>query len=232
MSEGALFKNQVGAAWARAAPNIRARFDRDPPQGQVVRYRGRMETVECSWLGKAMGWLVQRTGALTPHEGRDVDVDIDVWSGPPNGAVYKKRVYEFGQGRRHVFNSRMELEPGGALAEHVGGGFGMYVVVEVESDALRFRDDGYFFEAAGWRIPIPRVLGPGHVRLWHRDRGPREFGISIDITHPWFGRLFWQEGVFRHCEGQASMDAAHRSGDDGATQRPSTSTSCGPNCAL
>ncbi len=158
-----------------------------------------MSRVECSWLGKVLGWLVQRTGALTPYEGRDVAVEIEVWTAPPNGAVHKRRVYDFGSGRRHTFSSRMELQSDGRLAEHVGGGFGMYVTVAIENDALRFHDDGYFFQWGRRRVPIPRWLGPGHVKLLHTDRGATEFGISIEIAHPWLGRMYRQEGVFRHC---------------------------------
>ena len=198
MSEGALFKNQVGDAWSRAPENIRRRFDHDPGPGEVVKYLGVMSEVQCSLVGKVVGWMVQFTGALMPHVGRDVPVEIEVWANERSGAVHKRRVYRFRDRKPFLFVSRMELESSGRIAEHVGGGFGMYLVVSVGDEALHFTDDGYFLQIGAYRVSIPGWLSPGRVRLTHADAGAEEFTIAIDILHPQFGRLFWQEGRFCH----------------------------------
>lgn len=197
-TEGALFRTQLGARWDSLAESIRTRFDHDPPLGTIVRYRGVMSRVECSSFGKALAWLVQRTGALMPHEGVDVPVLLEVWTEAGNAAVFKKREYLFKGRKPFVFRSKMLLDPNGDLIEHIGGGFGMYVRVHAANGNLQFEDDGYFFQAFGWRIPIPRALGPGRVLLRHEDLGAREFSITIEIDHPWFGRLYFQEGQFAH----------------------------------
>ena len=198
MSEGALFRHQVGAAWLSVPENVRLRFDHDPIPGTVVRYTGVMSTVRCSLIGKILGWLVQRTGALMHLEGTNVPVDIDVWKDSHDHSVRKRRVYHFQDRKPFVFESRMELDANGELAEHVGGGFGMYVRVAAASEGLRFTDAGYFLQIASYRLTLPDWLGPGRVFLCHADVGPHEFRILIEIRHPVFGRLFWQEGVFQH----------------------------------
>jgi hypothetical protein len=197
MSEGALFRTQVGDAWFRAPENVRLRFDHDPKPGHVIRYVGRMTEVRCSAVGKLLGWMVQRTGALMPFEGDNVPVDIVVWS-DSTGAVHKRRSYHFQNRRAVVFRSRMVLDPDGRLAEHVGDGLGMYVKVSADGGGLQFTDDGYFLELATMRIGLPKWLSPGRVHLVHADVSADEFDIAIDITHPLFGRLYWQRGRFRH----------------------------------
>ena len=74
----------------------------------------------------------------------------------------------------------------------------MYLRVHAFEGNLHFEDGGYFVDILGIRIPIPRLLGPGRVLLKHEDIGKDEFAITIEITHPWFGLLYFQQGRFRH----------------------------------
>jgi hypothetical protein len=203
MSEGALFRDQLGDSWSAVPLNVRARFDHDPVPGAVVSYRGVMSRVACSPAGKLLGWLLQRTGALMPHEGCDVPVEIEVWTDATTGAVHKRRTYRFANQRPFVFRSRMERQADGRLVEHVGGGFGMYVRVCADPLGLRFREGGYFLQLAGLRVPIPWLLGLGQVELVHADVDEAQFDVSIEIAHPLLGRLFSQAGRFRHATSAA-----------------------------
>ena len=149
-------------------------------------------------MGKLLGWLVQHTGALMPHEGANVPVSIEVWTEPGSVAVFKRREYFFKERKPFTFSSKMQLDPGGMLAEYVGGGFGMYIRVHVFEGNLHFEDGGYFMDVLGKKIPIPAFLSPGRVLLKHEDIGIDEFAITIEITHPWFGLLYFQQGRFQH----------------------------------
>lgn len=204
-TEGALFRTQLGSDWGALSENIRLRFDHDPPGGTVVRYRGVMTRVECSAMGKLLGWLVQHTGALMPHEGTDVPVSIEVWTEPGCDAVFKSRQYHFKDRKPFIFKSRMQLDSCGNLAEHVGGGFGMYLRVHALEGNLHFKDEGYFLDILGLKIPVPGLLSPGRVLLKHEDISKDEFAITIEIFHPWFGLLFFQKGQFRHDQPSSSL---------------------------
>lgn len=197
-TEGQLFRDELGKGWESLAENIRRRFDHDPPPGQTVSYIGVMSRVECSWLGKALAWLVQHTGALMPLEGVDVPVEIAVWTEAENKAVFKRREYRFPGRKPFVFRSRMLRDKNGSLVEHVGGGFGMYIRVREVDRNLHFEDKGYFVEYFGVRLPIPRIFGPGTVRLRHEDVAADTFAITIEIVHPLFGPMYFQQGFFRH----------------------------------
>lgn len=205
MSEGALFRQQLGDAWASVPSNIRTRFDQDPPVGTTIRYEGKMQ-ISANLAGKLLGWLMKGTGALMPYEGKDIPVHIEVWT-DSEMAIHKRRTYYFPQITPFVFESRMQRLRGGKIAEHVGGGFGMYVSVSHDSSGLHFSDSGYFLQAANLRLPLPSILGPGRVRLAHLDVGPEEFDVNIEITHPLLGTLFTQSGRFHHV---TPYEARHR----------------------
>lgn len=197
-TEGQLFRSQLGADWASLSPNIQARFEHDPPLGTVVRYRGIMEEIRCTWLGKIFARFVQHTGALMPYEGKEVPVDIEVWTQQNEPDVFKKRTYYLPNRKPFIFRSRMRLEKTNKLVEYVGGGLGMFITVQVSERHLQFTDDGYFFHVGPIRIPIPRVLSIGDIYLLHEDLGPTTFRITIDIRHPWYGTLYFQRGTFEH----------------------------------
>lgn len=197
-TEGQLFRDELGKSWESLAENIRKRFDHDPLPGQTVSYIGVMSRVECSWFGKALAWLVQHTGALMPMEGVDIPVEIAVWTEPGSKAVFKRREYIFPGRKPFVFRSQMLRDKKGRLVEHVGGGFGMYIRVREVDHNLHFEDDGYFVEHFGLRVPIPRIFGPGTVRLRHEDVAADEFAITIEIIHSLFGPMYFQRGLFRH----------------------------------
>ena len=203
-TEGRLFRDELGPAWDALHENIRKRFDHDPPPGQAVNYSGIMSRIECSRAGKMLAWFVQYTGALMPLEGAGVPVDITVWTEPGSQAVHKRRAYHFPDRKPFVFQSRMLRDHRGHLVEYVGGGFGMYLSVREAGCNLHFEDKGYFVKWLGLRMPIPRLLGPGKVRLRHEDIAADAFSITIEITHPLFGLMYFQQGTFQHATGQRS----------------------------
>ena len=199
-TEGQLFRSQLGDDWRRLSPHIQSRFEHDPPVGTIVRYRGIMQEIRCSRIGKLLARFVQHTGALMPYEGREVPVDIEVWTRPNEPDVFKRRIYHLLGRKPFEFRSRMRLENNDKLVEYVGGGFGMFITVSVKETHLQFTDDGYFFQIGAIRLPVPRVLSPGAVYLLHEDLGPAAFRITIDIRHPWFGALYFQRGTFEHSD--------------------------------
>lgn len=197
-TEGQLFRDELGDGWESLAENIRKRFDHDPFPGETIRYSGTMSRVKCSRIGKLLAWFIQYTGALMTHEGNDIPVEISVWTEPGNKAVFKRREYQFPKIKPFVFRSRMLRDDRGRLVEHVGGGFGMYIRVRAVDHNLHFEDDGYFVEYFGLRLSIPGLLAPGRVRLRHEDIAVDEFAITIEIVHPFFGLMYYQQGNFRH----------------------------------
>lgn len=199
-SEGQLFKSQVGENWKNLSPNIQKRFDTDPPHNKPLKYDGIMTRVECSVLGKIFANLIRFSGALLPYSGTNVPVDIEVYTKPDRLDIFKNRVYFFPSKKPFTFKSNMCLDKNGDVLEFVGFGLGMKIIVFEKEGNLHFKDNGYFWQIGRLRIPLPRLLTPGNTYLIHSDMGEKQFGILIDITHPLFGRMYYQEGIFNHKE--------------------------------
>lgn len=199
-SEGQLFKSQVGERWKNLSPHIQKRFDANPSPDKPIRYQGTMTRVEASFTGVVLANLVRFSGALLPHVGRDVATDILVFSKHGMPDIFKQRVYYFAGKKPFTFNSNMRLAENGDVLEFVGFGLGMKLVVAEKDGNLHFSDNGYFFSIGKAHIPLPSPFNPGKTRLVHSDMGEKTFKIVIDIQHPIFGKMYYQEGVFNHVE--------------------------------
>ena len=202
-SEGQLFKSQVGERWRNLSPHIQKRFDANPSPEKPIRYHGTMIRVEASFLGIVLANLIRFSGALLPHVGKDIMTDILVFSKPGIPDIFKQRVYFFPGKKPFTFNSNMRRSENGDVLEFVGFGLGMKLLVTEKDGNLHFSDDGYFFSIGKWRIPLPSPLNPGKTILVHSDMGEKTFKIVIDICHPVFGKMYYQEGIFHHVEDAA-----------------------------
>lgn len=200
LSEGQLFKSQVGDAWKNLSPHIQARFNANPSPDKPIRYKGVMTRVEASAIGILFANLIRFSGALLPFTGKDVPTDILVFSKHGMPDIFKQRVYFFADRKPFAFNSSMRLAENGDVLEFVGYGLGMKLLVREKEGNLHFSDNGYFFSLGKWRLPLPGIFAPGKTRLVHSDMGATTFKIVIEITHFLFGKMYYQEGIFHHVE--------------------------------
>ncbi|TNE30573.1 MAG: DUF4166 domain-containing protein [Alphaproteobacteria bacterium] len=198
MSEAALFKSQLGDDWDKIDPNIQTRFNADPAPGRPIIYKGKMTVLRRSWLG----WLIAKLtfftdGAFCAWNGTDIEADIEVFKKDGSEDIHKIRRYYFPDKKKtYIFKSHMHLNEQGELLEFVGAGLGMVVKVQEKNHALFFTDGGCFFHIGTYRVSMPSFLTLGKIKLTHTNTGKNRFKIVIDITHPLFGQLFYQEGVF------------------------------------
>ena len=195
--EGHLFQVYLGEDWAKVRPNISARFSQDPTPDKPIFYHGTMSQLRASKIGQLMGYSIYWTGALQPFNATDIPVSITVSAKYGMDGVCKERLYLLNRKKPFRFFSNMHMR-GDELFEYVGGGFGMKIAVSVNDGNLEFRDDGYFIKVCGIHIPLPRLFSPGHTYLLHQDISATQFRIIIRITHPLFGEMYYQEGIFNH----------------------------------
>lgn len=47
------------------------------------------------------------------------------------------------------------------------------------------------------RLRIPRVLTPGTIEVIHREERAGQFSFTLNVDHPWFGRIIQQVAFFR-----------------------------------
>ena len=73
----------------------------------------------------------------------------------------------------------------------------MALMVRAEADALIFASDHYFWEAARFRLRLPRWLAPGATVVTHQHLGRGRFAFDLKVTHPLFGEIVNQHALFR-----------------------------------
>ncbi|MCB1682400.1 MAG: DUF4166 domain-containing protein [Rhodospirillales bacterium] len=196
---GSTIRNQLGEeAWMRLDPNVRARFEADPKEGEVVAYRGSMHTVRRSKMGWLFAHLTRIIGnPLTPYGGTDVPMDVETTKKRGRRGVYWKRVYYYEGRKPFVVTSVKKESKSGEMLECVGGGFGMVLDVTEENAALHFRSRYFFWQMGLLRVRMPRWLAPGETHVTHEDIGEGNFIFRLSMVHAQLGETFFQEGVFR-----------------------------------
>lgn len=181
-------------AWSELPLAVRRRFELSAHH-QIRSYPGAMQV-----RASRVGWLIAQAcrligTPLAPFTGEDVPVTVLVRPAP-GGAMIWDRTYHFAGRRPVTVSSCKAMDSSLGLMEVVHGGVGMALRVSVEDGALHFRSRRYFWDIAGLRIPLPLLVSPGEAHVAHIDRGGGVFEFRMSFTHPWFGRLFEQTGLF------------------------------------
>ncbi len=189
----------MGADWHSLKPAVRARFGHEPETGHPVVYRGVMEKVHCSLAGWLFAQVTRLIGnPLAAHRGTDVPMEVRL-TPCEKGGVCWQRTYGFKT--PFIVTSAKRQDAQGRLCEYVGLGFGMRLEVYARDGALHFESRRYFWEVMGVQVPLPDALTPGRTHVIHEDisgdaTGGGRFRFTISMDHMWFGRTFFQTGVF------------------------------------
>ena len=180
-------------AWQALSPAILRRF---ASQHAPVAYAGHME-LRTSRVGRLFAWAAQLLGSpLADSRAELVPTQVQVASDGRGGVVWSRQLGECGSAGSQSVRSTKRLGPGGQLEECTEGGLSMTLQVCVEQGALVFYSRRYFWLLGGRRLPVPALLTPGVCRVEHRDEGPGRFRFTLEMTHPLWGRTFYQTGVF------------------------------------
>jgi Domain of unknown function (DUF4166) len=186
------------ADWAALPLAIRRRFSRRLANGKTAVYVGEILEMRTS----RAGWLLVQAARLIGGPFpicRDAHVPsiVAVTEDMATGGQIWTRLYAR---RRHfpqiVHSSKRFAGPTG-LEEHVGGGVGMTLVIEVVDDTLVFRSRDYFLDWFGVRVRLPQWLTPGAISVTHAECADGRFSFTLDVVHPRLGLLIRQMGLFR-----------------------------------
>jgi len=180
------------AAWLRLPPAVRARFG-EASHADVI-YRGACK-VAASRSGRWFAQFCRLFGTpVAPYTGEDVPMTVRVID-TDDGVIWERR-YEFAGRAPVIVRSTKQLDDDGTLVEALNFGLHMRLNVFEEHGELHFLSTGYFFRAGGWRMRLPDWFLPGATHVVHRDLGDGRFRFAMDTNHHWFGRMFFQDGVF------------------------------------
>ena len=192
------FRALLGAkAWGRLPAAVRARFSKRLTDQRAAIYAGEIVETRMSRLGWLLAQATRLIGAPLPlSREADVPATVTITEDAPSKGQYWTRVYGRRRGFPQVIHSSKRFQGPTGLEEYVGHGVGMALTVFADAYAIRFRSDYYFIQLLGHRLRLPNWLSPGTVTVSHIDFGAGQFAFVLELTHPLFGELVHQRGIF------------------------------------
>ena len=199
MGAGVDYRRLLGdEAWQRLPRAVRRRFSHEC--SREVTYVGRMERVVLNPAGRVLAAACRWVGEpLVAAEGTGVPAHVRVFTERRGGTVWE-RAYHFRGRPTRTVRSAKRLDRNGVLVECLGFGMHMALRVREVRGELHFESRGYYWQAFGLRVPLPRRWFPGETLVVHRDEGAGRFRFLLSIRHPLFGEMVHQDGVFQQQE--------------------------------
>ncbi len=184
-----------GGGWQALSPSIIARFNAMAEGETTHHYKGNM-VVKRSRLGLFFSYLCTCFGSpLVSHEAKNVKVDVAVFQ--KEDGICWQRVFHFANIPPITVSSLKVVDSKHGLMERVGGGLHMELDIYEEAGNLHFVSNSYYLKLSRFFIPLPSLLTPGKLHVAHIDEGGGTFRFRMSFDHPYFGRTFFQDGVFR-----------------------------------
>lgn len=193
------FRRLVPAAdWAALPDDVRRRFSRRLSGTAAAIYGGEIVWTRLSRAGWLLAQLCRLIGAPLPlNASGPAPAVVAVSEDRASGGQCWTRLYGRARGHPQVIHSAKSFAGPTGLEEHIGGSFGMALKVRAEADALTFTSDHYFWQRGMLRFRLPRWLAPGATVVTHQHLGSGRFAFDLKVTHPLFGELLNQHGLFR-----------------------------------
>jgi hypothetical protein len=185
--------------WAELPEAVRRRFSHRSAPGEAHVYAGHVVETEMTGLGFMMAQVLRLIGAPLPLErgSEGAAAVVTVTERPDGRGQFWTREYVRRSGFPQVIHSTKAFAGETGLEETVGCGVTMSLRLDVRRNALFFLSDRFFLKiGASWRLPIPGTAFLGHISVGHIDRGHGQFEFTLDVLHPWFGRLVHQRALF------------------------------------
>lgn len=184
--------------WAALPGDVRRRFFKHLSGQRVATYSGEIVWTRLSRMGRLLAQICRLIGAPLPtNAGGPAPAAVVVSEDRVCGGQIWTRIYGRPNGYPQVIHSAKRFAGSTGLEEHIGGGFGMALTVRAEADALIFISDHYFWQGPHLRLRLPRWLAPGKTVVTHQHLGDRRFAFDLKVTHPLFGEILNQHGLFR-----------------------------------
>lgn len=188
--------------WTRLPHAIRRRFSKRLIGDASLAYQGRVTRMRMNPVGRALACALRVIGAPLPFDcssaGRSAVVTVT--EDAATGGQFWIRQYGRATGFPQMVGSSKRFAGPTGLEEYIGFGIGISLRLKSTCTGLYFISDRYFLKLGRQRLPLPRWLCPGTLVVGHEELGRGQFRFTLELAHPIFGELIWQDATFHDAE--------------------------------
>lgn len=162
--------------------------------------------VRASWLGQLFAPLFYFSGTLVPYTGDNVRATVRFASLRARGAngFAFDRVFYFAGKKPYRFRSVMIPSGGNAMTEYTRLGLGWRAAFVWTGQKIDMQHRGYTLTLFGKDLPFPGEFLIGRPQASETALDDDRFSMTMEITHPLWGRVLGYSGIFTMTEDAAA----------------------------
>ncbi len=184
--------------WQLLPEDVRRRFSKRVRGGETAVFVGRLTVQRHNRLGWLLANALRVIGSPLPvFKDTDVPSVVTVTEDVATGGQVWTRLYANRTGFPQIIHSAKRFCGPTGLEEYIGCGITIALRISVEDGALVFNDHAYHVDIGRLRLTLPRWLAPGRLTVRHKETERGRFRFSLELSHPVFGELLHQEGLYR-----------------------------------
>lgn len=190
------FKHIFGEAWDALPPVMLKHYANRPYTCDKTIVKGHLD-VMCAGIIKLLAPLLWRTGGIPPANAHNIPVTVAFESDMRSKAFAFNRTFYFADRPPYSFQSKMVQIKDNEVVELMKFGIGWKTSFHWEDGCVKLKHRGYILKLFGHYIPIPLTLIVGEGNAIERPLGDSTFDMQVEITHPWWGKIYGYHGRFQ-----------------------------------
>lgn len=205
LHEQPIFRSIFADSWSQLPLVMHKHYANRPYSSDVTTVEGKLD-VMCAGPIKWFSPLFWLLGGIPPHNEKDVAVTVQFESSPDTKEFRFNRQFYFKTRAPYRFQSTMQPIGTNELIEVMKFGVAWKMAYESSDNTVRLEHRGYVMCLFGHLIPMPLtwLMGEGNAKEIAIDDD--HFSMSVDITHPWWGKVYQYNGVFKVTATPKGMD--------------------------
>jgi len=190
------FKSIFGESWNMLPPVIQKHYSNHPYTDDKMMVKGTLN-VMCSGVIRFLAPLFWRTGGIPPINAQNVPVTVIFESDKQSKAFTFNRTFYFADRKPYSFKSRMLQVKDNEVVELMKFGIGWRTSFHWEDGCVKLKHRGYILKLLGHYVPIPLAFIFGAGNAIEKPVNDSTFDMQVEITHPWWGRIYGYNGRFQ-----------------------------------